>query len=105
MPNGNSVSSTTAFYFAEASSSGQVELFEYSGGNFNLLSNLGTYGGSVSTLELDASGTSPVTLTVKVNGSTFGSAYNDSTYKLTGTYDGFTTFGTSSTTVAGWSGN
>jgi len=105
MPNGNSVSSTTAFYFAEAKSSGQVEIFAYSGGNFNLLSNLGTYGGTVSTLELDASGTSPVTLTVKVNGSTFGLPYNDSTYKLTGTYDGFTTFGTSSTTVTSWSGN
>jgi hypothetical protein len=105
MPDGTSVNGTTAFYFAEANSTGQVEIFEYSGGNFNLLSNLGTYSGAVSTLELDASGTSPVTLTVKVNGSTFGSAYNDSTYKLTGTYDGFTIFGTSSTTVTGWSGN
>ena len=105
IPSGNNVSNTTAFYFAEASSSGQVEIFEYSGGKFNLLSNLGTYGGTVSTLELDASGNSPVTLTVKVNGSTFGSPYNDSTYKLTGAYDGFTTFGTSSTTVTSWSGN
>jgi len=105
IPNGNSVGSTTAFYFAEANSSGQVELFEYSGGTTHLLSNLGTYGGTVSTLELDASGTSPVTLTVKVNGLAFGAAYNDSTYKLTGIYDGFTTFGTSSTTVTSWLGN
>ena len=104
MPNGNGVSSTTAFYLAEAQSSGQVEIFEYSGGNFNLIANLGTYSGTVSTLELDASGTSPVTLTVKVNGSTFGSPAIDSTYELTGTYVGFTTFGTSSTTVTSWSG-
>lgn len=57
-----------------------------------------------STIELDASGTSPVTLTVKTNGTT-QITYTDSTYLLTGVFEGFTVYGHNTTTVTGWAGH
>jgi hypothetical protein len=85
---------------------GDVELFAFNKGAWQLLSDLGTYSsGSVSTIELDASGSSPVTLTVKVNGTQFGSTYSDSVYKFTGAYAGFANYGTTSSTITGWQGS
>jgi hypothetical protein len=81
-----------------------VELFAYSKGTWALLSNLGLYSGAISTIELDATGNSPVTLTVKVNGVQFGSTFSDSTYRFTGTYAGFANSGTTSSTITGWQG-
>ncbi len=81
-----------------------VELFAYNKGTWKLLSNLGIYSGTISTLELDATGSSPVTLTVKVNGVQFGSTFSDSTYMFTGTYAGFANYGSTSSTITGWQG-
>lgn len=92
-----------SFYMAESESNNQIEIFEFNNNTWNLISNLGTYSGTINTLELDASGTSPVSLTVKVNGLTFGTA-SDSIYKLAGTYAGFNNAGSSSTGVTGWTG-
>jgi len=93
------------FYMALVEPNGLVDLFEYSSATWNQLgSSLGTYSGAVNTIELDATGTSPVTLTVKINGSQFGSAYTDSIYRLTGAYAGFIVDGTPATTVTGWTG-
>lgn len=94
------------FYMALVKPSGLVDLLEYASGAWNQLgTSLGTYSGVVTTVELDATGTAPVLLTVRINGKQFGKTYSDSTYKLTGTYAGFIVDGTASTTILGWSGN
>lgn len=103
-------SGNETFYFALVQPNGVVDLFAYDGtqrdGAWERLgSSLGTYSGRVNTIELDASGTSPVLLTVRINGKQFGATYSDSTYKLTGTYAGFIVDGTPSTTISGWTGN
>jgi hypothetical protein len=82
---------------------GTIDLFAYSNG-WNLLSSLGNYSGTVKTIELDATGSSPVSLAVKINGAQFGSTFSDSTYKLAGTYAGFAAAATSSSSVTGWAG-
>lgn len=87
-----------------------IQLYEYGNGGsgYVLLSTLGTFGGTVNTLELDASGTGPVSLVVKVNGTQFGSTFNDSTYQFNGAYEGFgisSQTGGSATTVTAWSGS
>ena len=98
-PNQSGTNYYTTIYFG-----GTMLLFARSGGTFNsLAATLCSPGSTPSTIELDASGTSPVVLTVKVNGSACGSPFSDSTYLLTGAYEGFATAGNS--TVAGWTGN
>jgi hypothetical protein len=92
------------FYLA-LDAGGTIELFAYNAGTWETLSNLGTYSGSVSTIELDASGSSPVTLTVKVNGKQFGSTYSDGTYNFSGTYPGFANYGSASSTIIAWQGS
>jgi hypothetical protein len=101
--NGTGNEGTDTFYFALAEANGTIDLFAFSAGTYNLLSN-GTFGSAISTLELDATGTSPVLLTIKVNGAQFGSTISDSTYKYTGTYAGFAAFGSQASTITGWSG-
>ncbi|MGB9145034.1 MAG: hypothetical protein WCC14_04380 [Acidobacteriaceae bacterium] len=102
-------SGNETFYFALVQPNGVVDLFAYDGTKRDgvwerLGSSLGIYSGTVRTIELDASGTSPVLLTVRINGKQFGRTYSDSIYKLTGTYAGFIVDGTASTTVSGWTG-
>jgi len=92
------------FYLALVDNN-DVELFAYTSNQWKLLSNLGTYSGTISTIELDATGSSPVTLMVKVNGVQFGSTFSDSTYMFTGTYAGFANYGTTSSTITGWHGS
>jgi hypothetical protein len=103
-PNGTSSANTDSYYFVLVEGNGTVDLFAKTNAD-NLLASLGTFSGTVSTIELDASGTSPVSLVVKINGTQFGSTFSDSTYKLTGAYEGFSTFGTTASTVTGWTGN
>lgn len=81
---------------------GTAYLYEYSNGAFNTLTTFATVSTLPSSIELDATGTSPVVLTVKVNGTTLGT-FSDSTYLLTGTFPGFMGYDTSAT-VSGWSG-
>ena len=81
-----------------------VDLFAWNAGTWQLLSTLGTYSGTASTIELDATGTSPVSLTVKINGMQFGATYNDTTYNFNGGYAGFAVYGTRSSSVTGWTG-
>jgi len=58
-------------------------------------------------MELDATGTSPVVLTLKVNGTQFGTTYSDSTYKFAGLYAGFAlgAGATQTTTITAWTGS
>jgi hypothetical protein len=90
-------------YIAFVSGNHNVWLFAWNNG-WQELSNLGAYSGTVSTIELDATGSGPVLLTVKVNGTQFGSTYSDSTYKFSGTYAGFNLSGSANTNVTGWTG-
>lgn len=80
---------------------GTVYLFQFNG-SYSVLTTA-SYPNTPSTIELDAAGTSPVVLTVKVNGSTL-IIYSDSTYKYTGTYAGFGASGHSTSTITGWTG-
>lgn len=89
-------------YYVALWDSGTLYLMAYDGNSFHTLQTITT--AQPSTIELDASGTSPVNLTVKVNG-TIQITYSDSTYEYTGPYAGFATFGHSSSTVTGWSGS
>jgi hypothetical protein len=96
---------SATFYLALAEGNGTVDLFAFNNGSWQLLSS-GTYGSAINTLELDATGTSPVSLVIKVNGAQFGSAISDSTYNFTGTYAGFGIAGTgTSSTVTAWQGS
>ncbi|MGB6691529.1 MAG: chitobiase/beta-hexosaminidase C-terminal domain-containing protein [Terracidiphilus sp.] len=97
------VSGKEKFYLA-LDDNGAIDLFAYNQGIWESLSNLGTYSGAVSTIELDATGSAPVSLTVKINGTQFGNTYSDSTYELGGTYAGFAAYGSASSTVTGWAG-
>jgi len=91
------------YYLALATPNGTIDLFAYNG-SWQVLST-GTYGGPVNTIELDATGTSSVLLTIKINGTQF-SAYSDSTYHFTGTYAGFGISGTGiSSRITGWQGS
>jgi len=93
------------FYLALAEANGTVDLFAFNNGAWQLLSS-GTYGSAINTIELDATGYSPVSLSIKINGAQFGSAYSDSTYNFTGTYAGFgMAGGGTSSTVTGWQGS
>jgi hypothetical protein len=92
------------YYLALAEDNGTVDLLAFNNGSWNLLSS-GSYGSAINTLELDATGASPVSLVIKVNGTQF-STYSDSTYIFTGTYAGFGISGTgASSTVTGWQGS
>ncbi|HEV2133805.1 MAG TPA: chitobiase/beta-hexosaminidase C-terminal domain-containing protein [Terracidiphilus sp.] len=95
---------TDSYYLAIAFG-GSILVYARSAGGFVQLVNLGSYTlSSGDVLELDASGTSPVSLTVKINGTTFGT-YSDSTYKYTGTYEGFANSGNNTATViTAWQG-
>jgi len=98
-PNG-----AATFYLALAEDNGTIDLFAFNNGSWQLLSS-GSYGNAVNTLELDATGISPVSLVIKVNGTQFNT-YSDSTYNFTGTYAGFGIAGTgTSSTVTGWQGS
>ena len=93
-----------ATYYLALADNGTIDLFAFNNGNWQLLSS-GSYGGAVNTIELDATGSSPVSLVIKVNGTQF-STYSDSTYNFTGTYAGFGIAGTGvSSTVTGWQGS
>jgi Chitobiase/beta-hexosaminidase C-terminal domain len=93
------------FYLALAEPNGTVDLFAFNNGIWELLSSE-TYGGAINTIELDATGTSPVALAIKINGTQFGGAYSDSTHNYTGTYVGFAMAGTgTSSMVTGWQGS
>jgi hypothetical protein len=96
------VTSTT--YYLVIYFSGSPLLFARDGGGFHSLPASLCSSGTPTNLELDASGSGPVTLTVKINGTTCGTPYVDSTYNFTGNYIGFEGVGPS-TAVAGWSGN
>lgn len=92
------------FYLALGEANGTVDLFGYNNGTWNLLT-AGTYGGAINTIELDATGTSTVSLVAKINGSQF-LTYSDSTYHYTGTFAGFGIFGAgTSPTITGWVGS
>jgi hypothetical protein len=93
-----------SYYFA-IWSGGTLTLFAWTGSPSHAFESLASASVATqpTTIELDASGTSPVSLTVKVNGTT-AITYSDSTYMLTGTYAGFTIYGHSTSTVTGWSG-
>ncbi len=92
------------YYLALAEDNGTVDLLAFNNGSWNLLSS-GSYGSAINTLELDATGASPVSLVIKVNATQF-STYSDSTYIFTGTYAGFGISGTgASSTVTGWQGS
>jgi hypothetical protein len=96
-----------SYYLLTVQANGTVDLFEVQGASptYNLLTS-GTYsGGTITSAELDASGTNPVVLTIKINGSTFGSTFSDSTYKLTGTYVGIAGNGSQASTITGWTGS
>jgi len=95
---------SATFYLALAEPNGTIDLFAFNNGTWQLLSS-GTYSGPINTVELDATGTSPVSLAIKINGTLFGS-YVDSTYLYTGTYAGFGIAGAgTSSTVTGWQGS
>jgi hypothetical protein len=81
---------------------GNVDLFAESGGAFTSLASA-AYGSTPGTIELDATGSAPVSLTVKADGTSL-ITFSDSTYEYTGTYAGFAAFGSSGSTVTGWSG-
>ena len=100
---GNPTSDT--FYMIFGSPSG-IMLYAYNKGSWALLKNYGAFSGTITSMELDASGTSPVVLTVKVNGTQLGTTYSDSTYKFVGTYAGFSIAAgsTQTSTVTGWTG-
>ena len=89
-------------YYIALWDSGTLYLMAYDGSAFHTLQTATTV--QPSTIELDASGAAPVSLTVKVNGTT-QITYSDSTYKYTGAYAGFAIFGDSNSTVTGWSGS
>jgi Chitobiase/beta-hexosaminidase C-terminal domain len=92
------------YYVALAEANGTIDLFAFNNGTWGLLSS-SSYGSAINTLELDATGSSPVSLVIKVNGAQFGT-YSDSTYKFTGTYAGFGISGTgASSTITGWQGS
>jgi len=93
-----------SYYFALLSG-GSAQLYKYTSNAQTNLTTFGTFGGTPTSMELDATGTNPVTLTLKINGTVIGSPYVDSTYHLAGTYEGFTMFGTNLTTITGWTGN
>jgi hypothetical protein len=95
---------TTTFYLALWYSNTITLYAQPSGGSLTMIDSVGTLGSAPTTFELDASGTGPVVLTVKVNGSVFGSPYTDSSYEFNGSYEGFATDG-GGTYVLGWSGN
>lgn len=91
---------TNSFYLAWIEGNGATTLYEYQNGSFNSLSSLGTCGGgSITSLKLSASGSSPVALSVFINGTQCGSTFNDSTYKLSGTYGGIFLNGSNTTTI------
>jgi len=92
------------FYIALADNN-VIDLFAYNKGTWELLADLGTYPGQVSTIELDASGISPVLLTVKINGSQYGSSFSDNTYNFSGTYAGFANYGSTASNIIGWQGS
>ncbi|MGA8108488.1 MAG: chitobiase/beta-hexosaminidase C-terminal domain-containing protein, partial [Acidobacteriaceae bacterium] len=98
--------SSDSFYMIFGSSSG-LQLYAYNKGNWALLKNYGSFSGTISTMELDATGTSPVVLTLKVNGTQFGTTYSDSTYKFAGLYTGFAlgAGATQTTTITAWTGS
>jgi len=92
------------FYLALATQNGTIDLFAFNNGNWQLLT-AGNYSGPINTLELDASGVSPVVLTVKINGTQF-TTFTDSTYRYTGLYAGFGIAGQgTSSRITGWQGN
>jgi hypothetical protein len=86
-----------AIYF-----SGSVTVYAASGGSFNSLGSPCSPA-TPTTIGLTATGTSPVVLQAKVNGSNCGTSISDSSFKLTGAYEGFATAGAAN--VAGWTGN
>ncbi|MFP5230131.1 MAG: hypothetical protein ACLGXA_21135 [Acidobacteriota bacterium] len=92
-------------YYSVLINNGEVFLYVRQNGNFSQLSDLGPHTVSPGdTLELDATGTNPVVLTVKINGSQIGTTYNDTTYLIAGTYAGFQSYGSTSNKVTGWTG-
>jgi hypothetical protein len=101
----NSTICQESYYFAFIQQSGATFLYKYTPNSQTQLASLGTFSGTPTSIELDATGTNPVTLTVKVNGTVQGSPFVDSTYHLAGGYEGFNLFGSNLTTVVGWTGN
>lgn len=97
---------TSDTFYMIFGSTGGLTLLAYNKGAWAALQNFGTYPGTINTMELDATGNNPVVLTLKVNGSQFGSSYSDSTYRFTGSYAGFgiVAAATQNTTVTGWTG-
>jgi hypothetical protein len=94
----------TETYYLAIDDGGSIFLFAYNASTYETLWGPTTYTGAVNTIELDATGSSPVSLVVKINGVQFGSTFTDSTYNFTGTYAGLGAFGSANSNITGWSG-
>lgn len=83
--------------------SGNLFIFVRYQGSWNQLASTSYTASPGDVLEFDATGVSPVVLTVKVNGLA-KLTFTDSTYHLAGNYAGFAGLGTNTTTVTHWAG-
>jgi len=84
-----------------------TRLYAFDGTTYNqIASTTGTSWAANDTVRLETSGTNPVNLTVKKNGSTTVLTFADSTYKYTGTHGGCGVFATTagSAAVDDWAG-
>jgi hypothetical protein len=88
--------------YAALENGGNIDLYVRVAGSWTLLGQWAHTQAPGETLELDASGTSTVTLTILINGTVF-QTFSDSTYHIAGNYAGFTALG-SGISVSNWIG-